>query len=237
MCTVTWAQREEGYELFFNRDEQRTRPPAESPALRLIDGVEVLAPLDPPGGGSWLGVNRAGLTCGLLNFYDHAADNRVRQPISRGRLLMSFLAGESLAAVRTRIEAEVLESYRSFILLALEPGAPARAWTWNGQELVEQPAVPPITTSSFQTEAVVESRRAWYRKLTDPLEFHQSHQPEAGPFSVCMHREDAETVSFSHIVVTSETVTYRYFPVSPCRMRDHEPAVVEAARHAPGVNV
>jgi hypothetical protein len=49
------------------------------------------------------------------------------------------------------------------------------------------------------------------------LALHRSHIPEAGPYSICMHREDAETVSFSHVVVAGDSITFSYTPAAPCQ--------------------
>lgn len=73
MCTVTWlADPAGGYALWFNRDERRTRPPGLPPAAAAAGDMPYLAPIDAEAGGTWLAVNAAGVTVGLLNHY--AAD-------------------------------------------------------------------------------------------------------------------------------------------------------------------
>jgi hypothetical protein len=47
--------------------------------------------------------------------------------------------------------------------------------------------------------------------------FHSSHAGTTGAHAPCMHRPDAETVSFSHVVVTPEAIRFAYLPSSPCR--------------------
>ena len=51
---------------------------------------------------------------------------------------------------------------------------------------------------------------------------HRSHAPERGPYSTCMHRPDASTVSFSWIRVTATEVNFFYSPAPPCKF---EPGV------------
>ena len=46
--------------------------------------------------------------------------------------------------------------------------------------------------------------------------YHRSHHPERGPYSPCMHRPDAKTVSYSEVTVSDEQVCFRYRPLSPC---------------------
>src|SRR5262249_2333428 len=45
---------------------------------------------------------------------------------------------------------------------------------------------------------------------------HRSHEPRRGPFSICMHRDDAATVSYTEITVEDHAVTMRYKAGSPC---------------------
>jgi hypothetical protein len=44
----------------------------------------------------------------------------------------------------------------------------------------------------------------WLRQL------HSSHAPKRGPFSICMHRGDASTVSYTEVAVSKKRATMRY---------------------------
>jgi hypothetical protein len=46
--------------------------------------------------------------------------------------------------------------------------------------------------------------------------FHRSHLPERGPFSVCMHRPEAETQSLSMVQVGADGAVLEYAAGSPC---------------------
>jgi hypothetical protein len=50
----------------------------------------------------------------------------------------------------------------------------------------------------------------WLREL------HRSHTPKRGPFSVCMHRADASTVSYTEVAVSDHRATMRYKPGPAC---------------------
>ena len=67
MCTVTWTRRPDGYSVFFNRDELRSRKEALPPRVHDDGTVSYVAPEDGDFGGTWLSVNGAGVTIGLLN--------------------------------------------------------------------------------------------------------------------------------------------------------------------------
>jgi hypothetical protein len=50
----------------------------------------------------------------------------------------------------------------------------------------------------------------WLREL------HRSHAPKRGPFSICMHRPDAATVSYTEVAVSKRRVTMRYKSGASC---------------------
>ena len=91
MCTLTWCR--EGvvgsYEVFFNRDERKTREKAEPPRLHTAGEVRFLAPIDPEGGGTWMLVNEKQLLVCLLNRWHE--DQEGFEPVrSRGQLVMEM---------------------------------------------------------------------------------------------------------------------------------------------------
>jgi len=231
VCTMSWQRDGAGYDLFFNRDEKRSRLPAEPPALRQVGSTAVLAPRDGEAGGSWLAANEHGLTLALLNGY-LGADALTAPPsaqwTSRGRLVMDLSECSSVAEVVERITKLDLATYRSFHLAAFDPrGASLASWRDGALECVDEGAFSaPLISSSFRFEEVAESRRARYRETIDAgggstlegcLAYHRSHWPERGPFSTCMHREDARTVSLTWVRVGVSAVRMRYAPDAPCR--------------------
>ncbi len=56
MCTLTWRREgKETFEVFFNRDEKKTRSMAEPPReFTNPDGLRFLSPVDPDAGGTWM---------------------------------------------------------------------------------------------------------------------------------------------------------------------------------------
>ena len=46
MCTVSWFATRSGYELFFNRDENRQRAIATAPVKRASNACDFLSPTD-----------------------------------------------------------------------------------------------------------------------------------------------------------------------------------------------
>jgi hypothetical protein len=227
MCTVSWVHSANGYELFCNRDERRTRPPAWTPRLRERHGVRFIAPIDGESGGTWIGVNQYGLTLALLNRYDVPTGPPRDEYLSRGWLLLELLASRALQHAQERLQARRLTAFQPFTLAAVAVAEPARLFQWDGCQLTVEAnaeAHLPLTSSSFATARVIAERRAQFAQLSTNADersialanYHQSHAPAPGTFSVCMHRDNAQTVSYSHIQVTDAQITFNYFPQASC---------------------
>lgn len=238
MCTLTWLCLADGYELFFNRDEKLTRAGALGPRIDEREHTRWIAPLDPDGGGTWLGVNEHGVAIGLLNGYQRG-DQAERAFASRGGLVTALLDARSLDEVRRRIEGTDLARLRSFSILAFETDASVLSLSWSGsalEVLALDDDAQPVCSSSLDPIGAGRSRRALYAagfasKPPDrsALErFHASHEPERGSLSPCMHRADAQTVSYSHVVVTGERASFEYSPAAPCQLAPS--IVLELAR-------
>lgn len=244
MCTVTWLPTREGFELRMNRDELRTRAVALPPSVYEREGVRYIAPRDVDGGGTWITVNDAGVAVCLLNGTG-LPDGRVASR-SRGLLVEDFADVRSVSEVRIRLADAGLSVYSPFTLLVLEPGTPACVARWNGSTLVVDPAARPsalLTSSSVDSDAVVASRTAVFREFmrtsrgrdAEMLEqFHRDHSPERGHRSVCMHRPDASTVSFTRVTVCRDAALVHYEDGPACSGLRFDPVAI-ARRSAPAV--
>lgn len=231
MCTVSWIHSDDGYRLFFNRDEQLARRPGIAPAIRERHGVKFIAPLDGNHGGTWIAVNRFGLTLCLLNFYAAAPDGSGNEFISRGRLIIDLIDSVDQVSVEDRLPARRLDDFRPFTLVAVQPRRAAEVFQWNGIKLTKRrdgELMMPLTSSSFDALRVINHRRAEFERLRNRkgglspgmlYRYHRRHDPVSGAYSVCMHRNDAATVSFSMVKVDNESIEFKYLPDSPCRGR------------------
>ena len=232
MCTVTWLWESERFTLLFNRDEQRTRLPAEPPRIWDVDGHTILAPRDGQAGGTWLAANRQGLVVCLLNYYEREPGSASRQgeaPESRGLLVLEAATGSNLAALTESLAERSLSRMRPFHLLAFDTRASrGRYWLWDGDEVQVaeiDDALCPVTTSSYASQAVVADRRALFHAWrdraggalsVDALErYHHSRHQEADAYSVFMSRPDAQTVSVTRVEVVRDEVRMVYQPRPP----------------------
>jgi hypothetical protein len=226
MCTVTWTTLEGGFHLLSNRDELRTRPAALPPRVIERDGVRFIAPIDPQGGGTWAGVNDAGLALCLLNRYDVPFDMQ-RSYASRGQLVLSSLTCSTREHAVAAVERADLNSYPPFVLLALDPHGPAALLAWDGRHVTidwDATGRCPLVSSGVDPAAVTEHRRQRLLHFTqgrpDPSAetLYALHCDGAGsPNSYTPHmaRAEAGTVSFSWITVRPDKVQYRYLPSAP----------------------
>ena len=223
MCTLTWRALggAGGYELWFNRDELRTRA-AELPpqACRTADGVAFLAPKDGQRGGTWLASNEYGLTVALLN--DYGVTWRPSEPTrSRGDVVLAAAGAADLDAVAETLAEETLRHTGAFTLVALAAKAECGVWHWDGVRLMATrgAAVPDFfSSSSYRTETVIAARREAFLRCgaeggAERQAYHFSHDKTRGAESVLMARPDACTRSVCAVRVEAGEVMLDYVPV------------------------
>ena len=221
MCTVSWAKRPSGYSLFFNRDESRKRPSGLPPELTETEYTSFLCPRDPVGGGTWLLVNRYGLSLGLLNYYELEMSYQPENPQSRGQLPIQFANCQLSSDVGQAITKTDLTPYPPFHLLAVDRNASAVLATWNGKTIsLQNPDIYdlPISTSSFKTDEVIGLRKQYFEEQVLPRleqdealkQFHANKQPSPDTHAVLMTRPDAKTVSITQIKVEGNQAQMNY---------------------------
>jgi hypothetical protein len=235
MCTVTFSPRPRGYALAMNRDESRRRAPGLPPSETTRHGRRILSPSEP-GGGTWIAVNDTGVTFALINWYAVPAPENSK-PVSRGRVVNAVSPATLPVPAQSRLGQLPLKQIKPFRLIGIFPAArEIIEWRWDGRQLVARPARWKLQQwiSSGLDEPTAQRlrgstfRRALPQKSAGTLDWlrrlHRSHGPLAGPFSTCMHRADAATVSYTEVAVAPGRVTLRYHAGAPCD--DTQPRVV-----------
>lgn len=230
MCTVTFIAAKNGYRLGMNRDEKLARVRGLPPQLRHVRGREVIAPSEPSGG-TWISVNNGGVCFALINWY--SVSMRVTEnAASRGSVVSAISANLSQTEVECVFATLPLERINPFRLIAVFPNQKRiMEWHWNLQHLTNKThpwhAQQWISSGFDEPEAqrvrsrtFMEARRQksfgsidWLRRL------HRSHAPKCGPFSTCMHRPDAGTVSYTEVSSTNRSITMRYTSGPLCGLR------------------
>lgn len=229
MCTVTFVARRRGYALGMNRDEKLSRAQGLPPARRVVNGRAALFPSEPSGG-TWISVNEAGAAFALINWY--SVDARVvGSNISRGEVVKQILALESPDQVGAALAGFRLGQVNPFRLIGVFPALRAVVqWRWDVQQLERIEHRWQTSTwisSGFDEEGAQQTRAKIFREALrgGPLELgqlrqlHRSHSPEPGPYSHCMHRVDAATVSYTEIVISDRAAAMRHTSGAPCCSR------------------
>jgi hypothetical protein len=235
---VTWLRRPGRYSVFFSRDELRTRGEAKSPRRHEDREASWLGPEDGDAGGTWLAVNDAGITVGALNGLRR--EPRVAEIRSRGLVVRDLASSRDLAEVERRLRAVDLSRVRPFRLIAIAPVPPACVLEWDGLSLSIDPDAErrvPLVSSSFDETEVGHRRIETFRRLVGEdrsalrlLAYHHSHANGPSAYSVCMHREDACTRSFTRVDVSADLVAMTYHAGNPCE--EGRDATVELERAA-----
>ncbi len=249
MCTLTWAHHtsdrpvagpvtnlgseagvatRDGYRLWFNRDEMRSRGPEVPPRVEQArGGLNYIAPSDSDAGGTWIAVNELGITVCLLNGSRAPRAPDREEWTSRGHLVRELAGARNHAEVWRRMAPSQLSPFRPLVLAVIAPGRPALIVRWDGKDAVLDPRGElqlPIISSSDQQSEVDRSRRQRFREMVrtdarsgepvDPaeLEAYQSWTPLGGPdaFSPSMSRPDAGTRSQCMVAVGPDEVQLRY---------------------------
>lgn len=227
MCTVTFIARKRGYSLGMNRDEKLTRRTGLPPKKRDVNGCVVLCPSEP-GGGTWIALNESGACIALINWY--SISQRVdRNLVSRGEVVNSVSAIVSPDLTDGVLKKLPLNQINPFRLIGIFPVAREIVeWRWDLKQLVrknhpwktkqwissgfDEPAAQRIRGKTFQQTLRQSSAGSldWLRRL------HRSHSPQTGPFSTCMHRADAATVSYTEVSVSPRKSVMRHQSGAPC---------------------
>ena len=235
MCTEAFVpQPGSGYLLGHNRYEARSRSRGVPPVRYVRQDRVVLAPHDPDGGGTWIGLHDGGVSACMLNATESDPERLPVEPESRGRILSELLhldgadsIGDHLGDIGAR-----LGGVRAFHLVIAEPPregclAPSVRFRWDGKRLARDDHHGPrlYVSSSLDQSGAEQARDASWKRLLDTnpepdkitlKQWLASHEPQRGPLSVCMHRPEARTVSRTFLTVAPGSVEMAYLSGSPC---------------------
>ena len=233
---MTWFTKESGYELFFNRDEQLSRRRAELPSIQKNEIVDYISPTDSDAGGTWIAVNQHGITVCLLNHYQFEQIETYKKWTSRGEIVRSFALTTNLKSAENNFYDLDLNDYRAFRMFIIDQKGNNRLFVWDGHSArIECNVTTPKSSSSVDSKNVKKKRKNLFRDLNlieskdakKFIDYHTSHLPSKSKDSVCMHRDDAKTVSLSHVNVTDQGIEFSYADGSPCEVPLGKPLFIE----------
>jgi hypothetical protein len=228
MCTLTVVPRNDTYLMAINRDEKIARGTGFPPEIHEFDATRAIYPSDGAGG-TWFAINEYGIAFALLNWNDitpHGIDAKTR---SRGRVIPALIDSRSLSDLHEVFDVSNFKGMMPFRLVGVFPSEQEIwEWRWDSKQLRFQAhmwesrqwfssslsddraeSVRGAVCRTAQNESDVGSV-SWLRRL------HASHAGGPGPFSLCVHRNDVRTLSYSELMVTPEYIRMLHFRGSPC---------------------
>jgi len=236
MCTMTWFTKDGGYELFFNRDERISRRRALLPTIQKQADVEYISPTDSDAGGTWIAANQHGITVCLLNHYQFEQIETYKAWTSRGEIVRSFALTTDLDSAEYFFDELDLNDYRAFRMFIIDQRGENRLFVWDGHSArIERNVTTPKSSSSVDSQNVKKKRKDLFRDLNlieskdvqSYINYHSSHLPSRSKDSVCMHRDDANTVSLSHVSVSKSGIEFSYADGSPCEVELGAPLFID----------
>jgi uncharacterized protein with NRDE domain len=255
VCTLTLAWQafaDAPVVVAANRDEALDRP--SEPPTRRHDSPSFIAPRDVEAGGTWVGVNDAGVFVGITNRWAEVEGGGER---SRGLLVRDALTGDSAEAATRIVERAVRDhQYEGFNLVLADANA-AMLVEWDGRlrvrnlspgvhvvvnvgadgEFFEPPGRPEMGPEQGDNAARIkealwpepgEESERWLDRATAVLADHE--------YGVCVHSEGPDgnygTRSSSLVTVFENgRVDYQFAPGPPCETA-YEPVDVGAVDSA-----
>jgi hypothetical protein len=212
MCTVSIVATDLLVRMVVNRDERLTRTAAWSPVVRQERDLRALFPIDPDGGGTWTGVNEAGLAIALLNRSQSGARVSSVMPTSRGAIGRAVLLhAESLDEAIALVSRFKVDEHAAYRLVMVQARDLAVVSGGGGDKPLVRRRVlslPEVFSSSSLGDQLVEAprRRLFFdclRRFRDPLlaqrAIHRHSWSDRGAISVVMQRSDARTVSRTQV--------------------------------------
>jgi hypothetical protein len=226
MCTLSLVARNDGFLLGMNRDERLSRGPALAPEIQKVCGLDAVFPIESSGG-TWIAANQNGIAFALLNQNARHGMSKTR---SRGEIIPELIRSAELESAARQVDRLDLTGFLPFLLVGISAfERRLMQWRFDGDRLTttELDFGNRHWFSSGISDADAATHRApicalasksdgagtaqWLRAL------HRDHGDRAGAFSICVHREDAATVSYSEVEVSRDRISFRYQPGNPCQ--------------------
>jgi hypothetical protein len=228
MCTLTFIPKPQGYLLGMNRDERLTRELALAPVAITTSNLRAAYPRESRSGGTWIGSNSSGITFALLN--QNSGPYARMKERSRGEIIPALVGTSHFPEAMRRFQSMNLHGMMPFLLIGVFPAEQIISHClWDGRELQFVRIgwdVHHWFSSGVSDEMARKVRgntcsEAWRRRDAASAEWlrglHASHSPARGSFSICVHRPDAATVSYTEAAFNGDELIMRYHAGHPCQ--------------------
>ena len=235
MCTFTAirvvhrARENSSVRICFNRDELRSRSPAEPPRI-FGNSSEFIMPIDSQSGGTWIGVNSSGLFFALLNVYEANSENvsENHRGESRGIIIPELLLCRGIDCMEKKIKRMDYDLFQGFRLIFLDINSmffgnirwnqkilTRQNESWNGKPVF-------FTSSGLGDQYVYEPRKKLFYEYFSGFDaseryyeiqdrFHLDRMRGREDRGILMEREKALTVSRSVVEIQQDQIRFLYF--------------------------
>lgn len=217
MCTAIYIPGKDNVVIASLRDESPARQRASEPVILESEGTKFVMPVDPQGGGSWVGLNKHGVAVVLLN---GAFERHHHQPpyrMSRGLIVRALLASQTPVDVWNAMPMEGIEPYT---LVALQ-SADLYKLTWDGvakyNEVLDSNVAHILSSTTLYHQAARTKRTDMFSEWLETrphvsegslMEFFRSvSDPDNG---FLMNRGIVKTLSYSYLTLNKDTYEFYY---------------------------
>ena len=221
MCTVTFIPiKKEGYIITSNRDEKTSREYANFPYIKHFRDYDLMFPLDPQGGGTWIAMDNHKRTVCLLNGASQPHQSMPPYRHSRGIVVIDFFKFKYLSQF---IENYNLERIEPFTLVIVQDGKLFEIrWDGDKKYITEHSFdIPRIWSSvTLYNSDIIKKRKIWFNNwLKDQENYDQDMIIDFHTFAgegdtrtdVLMEREDhLKTVSITSVSNITDTAHMKY---------------------------
>lgn len=165
-----------------------------------------------------------------LNWYSKETKNLGEKSRSRGEMIPGLLLEPDAECTKHAVQNFDFAGtypFRLFGVFAAE--RLIYEWRWDAERLTtkfHEWGRHHWFSSSWSDERAEAERgaaceRTWLEDVADSSgwlrQLHASHIPERGPYSICVHREDAATVSYTEVHCGLSELQMCYWPGNPCQ--------------------
>jgi len=245
MCTVSFLPNSQGFYLAMNRDEKRDRFTGLAPSVIELAGHRAVFPREPTGGTwistNDAGVCLALINWHRIE--GEPENDTLSRGLVVRELAGRSTADEIAAAVK-KLPLRTLRPFRLIAIVPGKRHVIECRWNlqrlairnheWKRQHwfssgfderraelergkicasFVAEGPDPGKSSKSGQLKLAGVTAAGYSLKWLRLL--HRSHAPKRGAFSICMHRSDASTVSYTEVTVSGRRATMRY-KAGPC---------------------
>ena len=211
-----------------NRDELFSRSIASAPKIFGKGAMKMLYPQEHSGG-TWIACNSQGSLLALLNWNRNESHSVGEKRRTRGLVIPQLIGLPDLSTTESHVQKMNLDGLLPFRLVGVFRSEKiVNEWRWDGtaRRKLEFSWARKHWFSSSLSDSLAEKERGraceaaarepaaggngWLRRL------HSSHVPRPGPFSVCVHRQDAATVSYTEVRCGGTQISMDYLDGNPC---------------------